>query len=145
MIENKNEETLRDVVRSLPTASKRHHAAATEKLGLYSGAYALPDIYAPEYADIVNENLTERQPEKIDAEICTPKAPDESKLVKVRSNLKAKEDAFRHLAYPTAIFERNEAHPNDEIFIADNETHLVALTKAVCDALLESRLVIIKE
>lgn len=59
------------------------------------------------------------------------------KTVTVKSGLPKRDDG----GFPLALFERNEAHKGGEIYIADDETHEVALTAEVKAALNDGRLV----
>ena len=136
---------LREVSKTLPTNGQSRTVGKSD-LKLYDGNAVLQDIYAPEHVNIVNDGLMQKQTERIDVETATEKTPNESKFIKVRSNLNPTIDSFGHLKYPLAIYERNEAHiPSGEAFIADERTHCVAMTKAVCDALLEGRLIMVKD
>lgn len=137
--------SLREVVQDLPKRGTSK-ASGRSDLNLYDGNTRLPDIYAPEYADIVNEGLTVRPPELIETEFVKIKSPDESQFVKVKSNLKPKKDDWGHVTRHVAIFERNAVHqPDGQLIITDEKTHTVARTKAVCDAILEGRLIVVED
>lgn len=62
-----------------------------------------------------------------------------SETITVKSTLKQGADG----GWPVALAEKNEAHPDGEVFIADDKTHEVAYTAGVTQAITNGTLEIV--
>lgn len=91
-----------------------------------------------------NNNLTRQSQPLIENDFSGHWEIDETNIIKVRSNLKTGRDEDGDKIHYIALSERNEAHPNGEIFIADDLIHEVALTEKVVEKLQEGWLIEIK-
>lgn len=60
-----------------------------------------------------------------------------ARMIKVKSTFKKEKDG----GFQIALSEKDDAHPDGEIFIADDQVHEVAATAGVMSALHEKRLV----
>lgn len=82
-----------------------------------------------------------RRVELIDKTVEAPYLFVSDRKIWVKSNLKPRENG----SFPVVLWERNPAHPNGEIFIADDKPHEAAQTQRICELVIEKALIVVDD